>query len=176
MKIRNGELVFLKEDVLAKFHNLHHRVPEKVSRPFCVMIKDKKTADIYWAIPITSSSLDKYKSRAKHAPNRFRFYKVKGRECCFNVSEMLPVISEDISNKYMRGNTPLTLKTNETRELERIVSVAKTLKGLHQLSRYENIDKMLDYTLTRLKSKEKEEERPRLIIHRTSSKGMGRER
>lgn len=41
MELRNGELVFLKENVLDTFHGLHPRVPRKISRPFCVVIRDK---------------------------------------------------------------------------------------------------------------------------------------
>jgi len=172
MQLKNGNLVFLKEEILHTFSALHERVPQKQTRPFCIVIKDHKMPDIYWAIPITSSSLEKYKERAKHAPNRFRFYRVKGKECCFNISEMLPVIKSDIKMPYTsKEGLTLSIKRKEVKVLNRIIAITHTVKGLKQLSRYENIQQMLELTQKRLLQ---QENKPPTITFSRPQQGLER--
>ena len=117
-----GDCIFVKPDILAQYQARVSTFPQKNNRPYCLVVADPTREGIYWAVPITSSSIEKYKDRAKKAPLKFRFYQFRGKENCFNVSQMFPIIRSDINNVYVTKGVKAKIRKDDFQDLERTVS------------------------------------------------------
>ena len=132
-----GDCIFIKPDVLVSYQKEAPNFPNKSTRPFCLVIADPKREGILWAVPITSSSLDKYKSRARRSPWKYRFYQLKGNENCFNLSQMFPIIQSDIKNVYILKGKKVQINKTDFYDLNRTVSSILQKEGM--LSHVSNI-------------------------------------
>ena len=121
-----GDCIFVKPDILAQYQARIATFPQKNKRPCCLVLADPSREGIYWAVPITSSSIEKYKERAKRAPLKFRFYQFKGKENCFNVSQMFPIIKTDINNVYITKGVKAKIRKDDFQDLKRTVSAILT--------------------------------------------------
>lgn len=133
-----GDCVFIKPDVLKSYQDRSPRFPKKNNRPSCMVVEDPVHKGIFWAIPLTSSSLDKYQERAKRDPLKYKFYKFGGEDRCFNISQMFPIIRSDVNNVYMRRGKKLTLSRKDLQDLEKTVS--KILTTQNMLAQVSNVN------------------------------------
>lgn len=127
MKVHEGNFIFIKEDSFNEYQKIANGyIPSKASRPFCLVISDPKNPNIYWAVPISSSSIERYKERALKAHDKFRFYPVLENERCFNLSCMIPILSSDVADIYKRQGRPVKLRDIYFSELkEHVLTVVK---------------------------------------------------
>ena len=133
-----GDCIFVKPDILAQYQARVETFPQENNRPYCLVVADPTRDGIYWAVPITSSSIEKYKQRAKRAPLKFRFYQFRGKENCFNISQMFPIIRSDISNVYVTKGVKARIRQDNFQDLERTVS--SILTSSNTLSHITNIN------------------------------------
>lgn len=127
-----GDFVFIKEQTLRRYAAICHHVAQKNTRPNCLVIEDPIRTGIYWAVPLTSKSLAKFKDRATRFPDRFRFYSFMGKETCFNISEMIPITKQDIRNIYRTGGKKVRIRKDDFRDIQ--THVQKIIKSPKRLS------------------------------------------
>ena len=132
-----NKIIFLKEKSLDQLMAIDPDIPNnkdlntgKPNKPLFIAVSDTGNKDIYWAIPITSK-VDKYKE-LQHNSNfkeKFQFYYFNGKECCFNISGMFPIHSDDINNIYKKKGIPVKLKYTERKTI--IQTANKILLNQH---------------------------------------------
>ena len=133
-----GDCVFIKPDILKSYQDRSPHFPQNDNRPSCMVVEDPVHKGIFWAVPVTSSSLDKYQERAKKSPIKYKFYKLGGADRCLNVSQMFPIIRSDVNNIYVRQGKKLTLSRKDFRDLEKTVS--KILTTQNMLAQVSNVN------------------------------------
>ena len=130
-----GDCVFIKPAILQSYQERIPTFPQNNNRPSCMVVEDPNHEGIFWAVPVTSSSLERYKERARKTPMKYRFYKLGGEDRCLNVSQMFPIIKSDVNNIYVRKGKKFTLSRKDFQDLEETVCRILTTKNmLAQLS------------------------------------------
>lgn len=134
---KTGDFVFINNQVIRAYQAVSATFPGKSTRPLCIVVEDKKTQGIYWAVPVTSSSLDVYRQRAKKSPIKYRFYKLQGQDRCLNISQIFPILQSDITNVYQAKGKKVRLRSQDFRDLQQTVS--KILQTKNMLMQVSNI-------------------------------------
>ncbi len=169
--VQMGDFVFIKEATLRHYAAIDPHIAQKNSRPNCLILKDPIRTGIYWAVPLTSQSLDKYKDRAVKFPDRYRFYHFLGKETCFNVSEMLPLIRSDIRNVYVANGKKVRIRADDFNDIFRHVhAIVRNPKRLAQVSWVQAPVLLMDAQSRYEKEKQQRPKRTCILRKKTSAK------
>lgn len=173
-----GDFVFIKQSTLEIYSKINTHVTRKNTRPNCLILKDAVREGIYWAVPLTSQSLDKYKERARKVPDRFKFYKFMGKENCFNISEMLPIIKSDIYNVYFANGKKVHIRQSDFNEINKLVmNIVSSPKRLSLVSQVDAPLLLMNAQTRYFQEKSRRQSKPRTVIFRPRTpKDRGRER
>lgn len=139
------KMIFLRSQALDSLLAISPHIPNNrndqgfPNKPLFLAVKDKYNDNIYWAVPITSR-VDKYKriqaeyskTHRRSQVERFLFYKLRGREACFNISGMMPIHKIDIESIYIHNGSPVKIKQAEEQKIISNVSTFLTKEHLRK--------------------------------------------
>ena len=126
MKINEGQIYVISNKYFDDFKDEHFSL-NKNGRPSLIAIKDSKRDDVYWAVPRTRGSFEKYKIKYEKEINKRgfcdKFHIYNGN--VYMIQSLFPVSEDYISNAFTICGDEVKILGKNKKQIE--TKVKKTI-------------------------------------------------